>query len=69
MDNQPSPRRYVPAWQVQTGSYSHPDWVHILTDEIDSMGWPRTELVHRLTPVNREKQERLSKIKPEWLDA
>jgi hypothetical protein len=67
--DQLSPRRYVPAWQVQTGSYSLYDYVHILTDEIDGMGWPRTQLVHRLTPVDWREQERLSQIKPEWLDA
>lgn len=58
--------RQVPAWQVQTGSYSHPDYVFILTDEIDDMGWPRTRLVHRLTPVDAAEQELLQKIRPDW---
>lgn len=61
-----SNQRYVPAWMVETGSYSIPNYVNILTEEIDQMGWPRTKLVHRLTPVDRFKQERLSKIMPNW---
>lgn len=65
--SKPSSQRYVPAWMVETGSFSIPDYVNILTEEIDQMGWPRTKLVHRLTPVDRFKQERLEKIRPDWI--
>ncbi len=56
----------VPAWQVQSGSYSDPDYVFILLDELDSLGWPKTKLVSRLTPVDAEEQQRLQQIVPEW---
>lgn len=57
--------RYVPAWQVQTGSYSIPDYVHILTPELDEIGWPRTKLVHRLTPMDKDEQLQLQKVNPQ----
>lgn len=59
--------RQVPAWQVQTGSYSHEGYVFIFRDSIGSDGWPKVRLVSRLLPVDREEQERLAKIKPQWL--
>jgi hypothetical protein len=59
--------RKVPAWQVQTGSSTTPEWVYIFAPEIDGMGWPRVRTVHYLTPVDPEEQERLGKIKPDWL--
>lgn len=59
--------RKVPAWQVQSGSYSIPDYVFILKDEFDTIGWPKTELVHRLTPVDQEEQKRLQQITPQWV--
>lgn len=54
----------VPAWTVQTGSYTHPDYMFILTDEIGLDGWPNTKLVYGLTPVNAEQQKRLGAIRP-----
>lgn len=58
--------RLVPAWTVQTGSYSLEDYVFILTEKIGSDGWPNTRLVHRLTPVDPAEQARLKKVMPEW---
>lgn len=63
-DNCATPPRCVPAWQVQTGSYSVPEYVFVLTEELDQMGWPRTRLVNYLTPVDRAEQERLQKVRP-----
>ena len=57
----------VPAWEVQTGRYSDSEFVFVLTDELDGVGWPRTKLVHRLTPVSRSQQERLRKVRPAWM--
>ena len=62
------PQRYVPAWQVCQSEDSTGEWVYILTPEIDNLGWPRTKLTHRLTPVDAEEQRRLSAIRPAWLD-
>ena len=61
--------RLVPAWQVQTGSYTTPDWVHIFIDELGPDGWPKIKTVHYLTPVDPEEQKRLAAIKPEWMNA
>lgn len=57
-------RRQVPAWQVQAPgtSYSLEDYVFILTDELDWQGYPKTRLIHRLTPVDQAEQERLRQI-------
>lgn len=56
--------RYVPAWQIQApgSSYSLEDYVFILTEERDERGFLRVQLVHRLTPVDRLRQEWLRQI-------
>ena len=57
----------IPAWQVATGSCSHPDYVFILKDEIGGDGWPKTRMVDRLMPVDAAEQDRLKQIKPNWM--
>lgn len=57
----------VPAWQVQSGSFSGTGFVYILTSKITEIGWPQTRLVDALLPVDPEEQARLKEVRPEWL--
>lgn len=56
--------RLIPAWQAKVADYSHDEYVYILTDELDAIGWPKFKLVNYLMPVDPIEQEKLRATRP-----